>query len=238
MKKLLLSIAASVCLGFSFNSWLSAAGSEIDAARSLFADGKYAEALAGYKTLAEKGVVEAQFQLGVMYENGLGVEKSLSEAATWYERASQANHTGAIKNLAAMYFDGRGVSKDQKKAAELYRAAMIEGDTAAKTVLAFMYENGYGVPTDLNMAATLLHEAANTGYAGAQAGLGVMYWRGNGVKRDWVEAYAWWLLASEGGDSYAKANLQKLGQEMSAAERVKAEKRASEHRSVIGARSR
>lgn len=238
MTKLLLSIATSVCLGFCVNGGVSAAESDIEAARSLFADGKFGEAFARYKVLAERGIVEAQFQIGVMYENGLGVEKSLPEAAIWYERASHMHHSGAIKNLAAMYFDGRGVSKDQKKAAELYRAAALNGDPAAKTVLAFMYENGYGVPMDLNVAVKLLQEAANAGYAGAQASLGVMYWRGNGVKSNWVEAYAWWLLASEGEDTYATANLQKLGQQMTAAERTSAEDLASKRRAAVGPRSR
>ena len=44
----------------------------------------YAAALAEWKPLAEQGFAGAQFGLGVMYANGLGVPQDYAEAVRWY----------------------------------------------------------------------------------------------------------------------------------------------------------
>ena len=48
---------------------------------------------------AELGLVEAQFNLGVMFEDGLGTEQNFKKAATWYHRAAASGDERAINNL-------------------------------------------------------------------------------------------------------------------------------------------
>lgn len=50
-------------------------------------DKKYEDALSWFNRAAEKGVATALFNIGVMYENGFGVEKDLDSALVWYQRA-------------------------------------------------------------------------------------------------------------------------------------------------------
>jgi TPR repeat protein len=46
--------------------------------------GDYATALKEWRPLAENGDAQAQFQLGVMYHNGEGVQKDDKEAVKWF----------------------------------------------------------------------------------------------------------------------------------------------------------
>ena len=53
------------------------------------------EAANWFRDLAEKGSAQAQYNLGVCYENGEGVEKDTSEAMKWYRIASEQGHKDA-----------------------------------------------------------------------------------------------------------------------------------------------
>lgn len=57
-----------------------------DAVRS-YASGEYKKAYQLFLPLAESGDADAQFHLGLMYDNGLGVEKDSATAEKWYNRA-------------------------------------------------------------------------------------------------------------------------------------------------------
>ncbi|MDP6486672.1 MAG: SEL1-like repeat protein, partial [Alphaproteobacteria bacterium] len=46
-------------------------------------------ALREYKPLAEQGVALAQFFLGLMYEEGLGVAQDAAQAAEWFRKAAK-----------------------------------------------------------------------------------------------------------------------------------------------------
>jgi TPR repeat protein len=50
--------------------------------------GDYATALREWRPLAEQGEASAQFQLGLLYDNGDGVPRDYAKARQWYERAA------------------------------------------------------------------------------------------------------------------------------------------------------
>ena len=62
----------------------------------------YNEAAKWYRLAAEQGDANAQYVLGVLYENGLGVEQSNTEAAKWYRKAAEQGDTFAAKRLAKL----------------------------------------------------------------------------------------------------------------------------------------
>ena len=72
---------------------------------------------------AAKGIPEAQHNLGVMYANGQGVPKNLTEAANWSRKAADQGHTPAQLNVAIMYATGQGVAKDNAQAMNWLRKA-------------------------------------------------------------------------------------------------------------------
>ncbi len=95
--------------------------------------GDYETALKEFRPLAEQGYASAQYNLGVMYDNGLGVPQDYREAAKWYRFAAEQGKVKAQSNLASMYHFGQGVLKDDvlaHKWADL--AASQGGENAVK----------------------------------------------------------------------------------------------------------
>jgi hypothetical protein len=74
------------------------------------------------------GYVDAQFALGIMYEEGRGLTQDYEKALEWYRKAAEQGYAPALNNLGVMYDRGVGVPKNTKKALELYRKAASEGD--------------------------------------------------------------------------------------------------------------
>ncbi len=55
----------------------------------------YEEAVKWYRRSADKGNVDAQYALGRMYENGIGVVQNYEESAKWYRKAERQSHHDA-----------------------------------------------------------------------------------------------------------------------------------------------
>jgi TPR repeat protein len=76
----------------------------------------FAAAAHEWRPLARDGDAKAQYHLGGLYEDGLGVERDPAEAARWYERAARQGHHPAQNALAILYAEGRGVARDPVRA--------------------------------------------------------------------------------------------------------------------------
>ena len=72
----------------------------------------YKEAYKLFLPLAEQGNAFAQFNLGVMYEDGQGVPQDYKETLKWYRLSAEQGYAKAQYNLGVMYYEGQGVSKD------------------------------------------------------------------------------------------------------------------------------
>ena len=60
----------------------------------------YIEAIKWYKKAADQGNADAQYELGYMYDLGLGeLIQSYIEARKWYRFAADQGHMGAKKRL-------------------------------------------------------------------------------------------------------------------------------------------
>ena len=97
--------------------------------------GDYDAAYEEWLPLAELGDIEAQFNLGVMYDEGAGVDKDLAVAADWYLKAADQGFVDAQSNLGMMYLHGHGVPCDYKKASTWFRKAASQGDQEASDYL-------------------------------------------------------------------------------------------------------
>lgn len=84
------------------------------------------------KSYAEEGYAEAQYYLGMMYDDGKGVERDATLAAEWYRRAAEHGIAAAQSNLGAMYETGDGVQTDYIQAEKWYRLAAKQGDEEAR----------------------------------------------------------------------------------------------------------
>ena len=65
-------------------------------------------ALAIWKPLAERGQVDAQFNLGTVYLHGDGVAKNEEAALKWFRLAAEQGDRGAQQQLGVMILNGQG----------------------------------------------------------------------------------------------------------------------------------
>ena len=70
-----------------------------------------ADAEKWYRKAAERGLPEAQNNLGLMYVIGRGVPQDDSEAVVWFRKAAQQGYAPAQSNLSEMRRQGRGGTK-------------------------------------------------------------------------------------------------------------------------------
>lgn len=100
--------------------------------------GDFATALQEWLPLAEAGDSTAQNNIGLIYNDGIGVLQDYAEAIKWYRLAAAQGNAFAQTNLGAMYKNGRGVLQDYAKAIRLYRIAAEKGNAGAQNNLAVM----------------------------------------------------------------------------------------------------
>ncbi|NRB16723.1 MAG: sel1 repeat family protein [Rhodobacteraceae bacterium] len=116
------------------------------------------------RMFAEQGDVNAQYNVGVHYLNGIGVEQDYELAKVWLRKSTDQGDRGAQYNLAIIYFKGLGVPADYisahmwfsisgakgfelaRKAREMVEVKMTPADiseavNAARTCMASGYQN-------------------------------------------------------------------------------------------------
>ena len=109
---------------------------------------------------AEEGHIDSQFNVALMYENGIGVDKGAKKALEWYRKASHQGSSAAQFNLGVLYENGRGTKVDFAAANEWYRAAAVQGDPLAIGNLGMLYIREDGVPVNKVAGIALLLQSA------------------------------------------------------------------------------
>ena len=80
---------------------------------------------------AEQGYADAQFNLGLMYVNGEGIEQDIVQAVDLFNKAAEQGNIDAQNNLGALYYTGEGVERNVDTAIEWFeRAAALGSDDA------------------------------------------------------------------------------------------------------------
>jgi TPR repeat protein len=113
--------------------------------------------------LAESGNVEAQFNLGLMFDQGQGVPQNYTEAAKWYRKAAEQGHADAQYFLGTMYIQGQGVPQNYTEATTWLKKAAEQGLTDAQFILGGMYYHGQGVLKSLKAAYVWWSIASESG---------------------------------------------------------------------------
>jgi TPR repeat protein len=188
--------------------------------------GDYQKALRLIRPLANDGDAAAQYNLGLMYMTGQGVQQDDAAAALWFGKAAEQGYALAQSNLGVFYRDGRGVTRDFTEATMWFRKAADQGDAVGEYLLGYQYSNGIGLPVDYGEAMIWFRKAAEQGHSVAKLHLGVMYAEGRGVPQDYVHAYMWFSLAAAQGEQRAVKTLAMAEQRMTPAQIAEAQKLA------------
>ena len=163
---------------------------------------------------ASQGHTEAQYQLSVCYDRGIGVRRNITEAAKWCQMAAFGGHAKAQSEIGYCYEYGQGVVRNIKEAVSWYEMASAQGNIEAKNNLAFCYQKGRGIHKDVKEAIRLYGEAAAGGHASAQYNLGYCYWYGEGVKTDKSRAIELFKQSADNGNAKAAQMLKILSQHL------------------------
>src|SRR3954471_5528840 len=74
---------------------------------SVPADANEADRFNAMVALANKGDAEAQYHVGMMYNNGIGTQRDTRQAFEWFQKSTASNDPlGAYK--LGCYYDGQG----------------------------------------------------------------------------------------------------------------------------------
>ena len=126
--------------------------------------GDFVTALREWKPLAEQGDARAQYNLGQMYRQGLGVPQDYKTAVKWYRLAAEQGDADAQYNLGFMYHEGKGVIQDNVYALIWWNVAASQGvrnATKNRDILAKKM-----TPADISKAQRLAQKCAKKSYKG------------------------------------------------------------------------
>lgn len=148
------------------------------------------------------------YDLGVAYEEGVGVAADPKRAAELYERGCKEASSDCCAGLAVLYSRGAGVQQDYAKATQLFKQLCDVGFAKGCYGLALAYEHGRGVTQDAARAIQLAQKACDGGHASACTSLGIDYSDGsNGLDKDLERAAQLLQKACDGGDAQGCTNL-------------------------------
>ena len=190
--------------------------------------GDYSTALREFRALSEQGNTDAQYYLGLMFDNGQGVAADYREAMDWYRQASEQGNALAQLALGIKYYEGEVVVEDFEEAAKWYGMSAGQGNQDAQNRLGFMYEKGLGVAQDYGQAAKWYSKAAEQGNVNAQKNLSTSYFLGQGMPQDNVYAHMWADIAASQGHKTAIKIRDLVVKKMSASELSKAKELAKQ----------
>lgn len=183
-----------------------------DAARA-WAEGRTREAREIWEKMAGDGDGQAMNNLGVLYDQGIGVEPDPGRAAHWFAQAANAGNPSGMSNYGRILEQGRGLPANPAEAARWFDLAARKGQAEAQYNLGLMYENGRGVERNESAAAAWYSRAASQNQRDALARLGHFYRIGRGVVQNQERAALLLYAAAMEGSEPAIAELESMAKE-------------------------
>eukprot|EP00850_Spirogloea_muscicola_P018479 SM000169S02734 [mRNA] locus=s169:200091:203563:- [translate_table: standard] len=108
---------------------------------------------------------DAQYNIGVMHKNGLGVPRSAEAAFAWFSQAAARAHLAALYQLARMHAKGFGTRPNLVTAAALFKVVAERGPWGHL----LRWAHSAFLDGDLPTAVLLYSRAAEMGYEVAQS---------------------------------------------------------------------
>lgn len=158
------------CVAVALCSPASAQAPTVKSGVEAWQRGDHARAVAIWRNLADKGNVDAAFDLGQAYRLGKGVSADSAQAKKWLEVAAKKGHVDAQVSLGLLLFD----SGDRATAMNWLKSAAEKGEPRALLVVGTALFNGDGLPQDPVLGYAYVSRAAAQGLAPAKSTLAEM----------------------------------------------------------------
>lgn len=165
-----------------------------------------------WEALDARDFGEAAFNLGILYEDGLGVTRDMPRALAYYRRGAGNGSQKAVFRLGLLYWVGApGVARDRDEGRRFLAQAAADGDREAAAYLAAeATPDGPLAEADRALAAgnpqaalKILATAADAGDRRAQTRVAWAYEAGRGTERNLAEAARRFRISAEAGDAEA-----------------------------------
>jgi len=160
---------------------------------SMPANANEADTFVAMVALANKGDAEAQYHVGMMYNNGIGTQRDPRQAFEWFQKAAASNDPlGAYK--LGCYYDGQGagvVASDSNEALKYKLVAAKAGYALAQHDVALLYDR----QENSEEAVKWWKMAGDQGHPKALYNLSGSYFQGKGAPKDLSLAYAYYKLS-------------------------------------------
>ena len=174
----------------------------------------YVDARRIWQALADAGVAEAWFNLGLLAEDGLGESADFERALAAYQRGAEGGSVKAQYRLALLYLEGQRLKPDRAMAEHWLRRAANAGHEDATRQL-FALQSGVHSDDYLALrllesegrvaeAATAYRRLSDGGNLRARTRLAWFYEVGRGVGRDLGMAADLFESAAKLGDAEAQ----------------------------------
>lgn len=170
-------------------------------------DNDYANAAKEYSKAADSGDATAQYNLGLIYENGKGVEVDRQKAKSLYLQAAEQGYGKAMSQLAGLYFKGIGGIRDEQQSLYWYKKAAELNDNNALYQLGLFSETGVVIKLSYADALSYYQKAADMGNDKAKLALARMYQYGLGAPRDLDHAVSIYKDLAANNNAYAQYQL-------------------------------
>lgn len=152
------------------------------------------------KSAANLNHKQSMFKIGLMYENGEGVEQNALVATDWYRRSKLSDLSVKSKssNAENIIFYKNKEKIEEVKYSKIFQDLLDgakNGDSEKQYKIAENYDYGNLIPRDFYKALSWYERSANNNYKPAQFRMGYFYCRGLGVPRD-ANISNEWLIKS------------------------------------------
>jgi TPR repeat protein len=176
--------------------------------RAYAANQQWPEAVAAFRSAADKGNTSAMVELGVLLATGSAGTKDVAQARELFERAAAAgNPRGATNLMALSSMDG--APYDAARIRALLTRAAETNSAEAQYQLGLMMAEGNGGPRDDVAARGLFEKAAAQNHPGALERMGAFAETGRGGPKDASAAKTYYEKAVALGNEDAKAALKR-----------------------------
>ena len=178
--------------------------------------------------LAEEGDAEAWYRIGVIKEQGIGMQADPLGAVKAFTKAAELGHAKAQFRLAQLLAAGIGGVLDLGGARHWYGEAAKQGIAEAAYNAGLFAETGVGGPEDLPAAEALYRQAAAAGIALAAERLGLLHLDGRlGGTPDPVTALAWLMKAAALGSEDSAVLARDLAKQLTSEQQAAAQRMLS-----------
>ncbi|WP_394688018.1 tetratricopeptide repeat protein [Hoeflea sp.] len=184
-----------------------------------FQRGYYLTAMELALPRAQLGDPAAQTLLAELFASGLGVPRSMDDAAFWYKQAAEGGDASAQFKYAVMLLEGQYVEPDREESELFMKKAADAGNAFAQFNHAQTLVSAKPGPPGILEALPYFEKAAENGVPDAQYALAQIYNNTAGIPeqkraqaREWMKNaalagfdtaqldYAIWLIDGIGGD--------------------------------------